>query len=67
MEKDELEFEIIIKRGEDDELSFTIDEDEVKYILDQIKFNQPFIIVVDDSFFSFSPYQCPSIEIKPLK
>lgn len=67
MEKDELEFEIIIKRGEDDELSFTINEEEVKYILDQIKFNQPFIIVVDDSFFSFSPYQCPSIEIKPLK
>jgi hypothetical protein len=67
MEENELLFEIIIKRGEDDELSFTIDEEEVNYILQQIKFNQPFIIVVEDSFFSFSPYQCPSIEIKPLK
>ena len=67
MEENELLFEIIITRGVDDTLSFTIDEEEVNYVLEQIKFSQPFIIVVEDSFFSFSPYQCPSIEIKPLK
>ena len=67
MEENELSFEIVIMLGNGESLSFTIDEGEVNYILEQIKFNQPFIIVVDDSFFSFSPYQCASIEIKPIK
>lgn len=67
MEENELSFEIVIMRTAGDSTSFTIDEDEVNYILQQIQFNQPFVIVVDDSFFCFSPSQCISIEIKPIK
>ena len=68
----ENEFEIIITKSgntelQDNILSFTINEEEVNYVLQQIKYNQPFIIVVEDSFFCFSPFQCVSIEIKPIK
>ena len=67
MQENELLFEIIIMRHAEDNMSFTVDEGEVNYILQQIQFNQPFVIVVDDSFFCFSPNQCISIEIKPSK
>ena len=46
--------------------SFTINEQEVDYILQQIKFNQPFVIIVEDEIFSFSP-SCCEIHIKPQK
>lgn len=67
MQENELLFELIIMKTAQDTSSFTIDEDEVNYVLQQIQFNQPFVIVVDDSFFCFSPNQCISIEIKPIK
>lgn len=72
MQENELLFEITItKTGnqgiKDNICSFTLEEDEVNYVLQQIKFNLPFVIVVDNSFFCFSPNQCVSIEIKPTK
>lgn len=72
MQENELMFEITITKSGNPELkgnisTFTLDEDEVNYVLQQIKFNLPFVIVVDDSFFCFSPNQCVSIEINPIK
>ena len=67
MTENELEFEIIIEKSADNVTSFTINEEEVMYILDQIKYNQPFVIQVDNSFFCYSPNNCIAIEIKPIK
>ena len=64
---EELTFSADISKMNGEVVSFTINEQEVDYILQQIKFNLPFVIVVDDSFFCFSPNQCVSIEINPIK
>lgn len=47
-------------------LEFTIDEEEMEYIMQQIKFNQPFVIVMDKDIIAFSPSQLLSIKISEL-
>ena len=64
-EINELSFIIEIKDNKD-EISLTINEQEVDYVLQQVKYNQPFVLIVEDEAFCFSPMQC-SIHIKPQK
>lgn len=64
-ETEELSFIIEIKDGKE-EVSLTINEQEVGYVLQQVKYNQPFVLGVEDEIFCFSPMQC-SIHIKPEK
>lgn len=64
-ETKELMFIIDIKDGKN-EVSLTINEQEVDYVLQQVKYNQPFVLVVEDEIFIYSPMQC-SIHIKPEK
>lgn len=64
-ETKELSFIIDIKDA-NDAVSLTINEHEVDYVLQQVKYNQPFVLVVEDEIFAFSPMQC-SIHIKPEK
>lgn len=64
-EINELSFIIEIKDNKD-EISLTINEQEVDYVLQQVKYNQPFVLIVEDEVFCFSPMQC-SIHIKPQK
>ena len=64
-ETKELSFIIDIKDGKDD-VSLTINEQEVDYVLQQVKYNQPFVLIVEDEVFCFSPMQV-SIHIKPEK
>lgn len=47
-------------------LEFTIDGEEMEYIMQQIKFNQPFVIVMDKDIIAFSPSQLLSIKISEL-
>ena len=68
-------FRLIIEKGgynltEQPELGiveFDIDEGELDYIMQQIKFNQPFVIIVDDDIIAISPSQCVSIRISNNK
>lgn len=64
-EINELSFIIEIKDNKD-EISLTINGQEVDYVLQQVKYNQPFALIVEDEVFCFSPMQC-SIHIKPQK
>lgn len=63
---EELTFSADISKMNGEVVSFTINEQEVDYILQQIKFNQPFVIIVEEEIFSFSP-SCCEIHIKPQK
>lgn len=68
-------FRLVIEKGgynltEQPELGiveFDIDEGELDYIMTQIKFNQPFVIIVDDDIIAISPSQCVSIKISNKK
>ena len=62
---DDVTVQVEIKDGKD-EVSLTINEQEVDYVLQQVKYNQPFVLIVEDEVFCFSPMQC-SIHIKPEK
>lgn len=64
-EAKELAFIIEIKDANEN-VSLTINEHEVDYVLQQVKYNQPFVLVVEDEVFCFSPMQC-SVHIKPEK
>ena len=62
---EEIEFIVDIVDAKN-EISLTINEQEVDYVLQQVKYNQPFVLIVEDEVFCFSPMQC-SIHIKPKK
>ncbi len=44
-------------------LNFNISESELEYVLAQIRYNQPFVIALDDDIIAISPSQCVSIKI----
>lgn len=68
-------FRLVIEKGgynltEQPELGiveFDIDEGELDYIMQQIKFNQPFVIVLENDIVAISPSQCVSIKISENK
>ena len=43
-----------------------IDDRELDYIMDQLKFNQPVVLVMEENIFCFSPMQCVFINISPI-
>lgn len=43
-----------------------IDDQELDYIMDQLKFNQPVVLVMENNIFCFSPMQCVFINISPI-
>lgn len=43
-----------------------IDNQELDYIMDQLKFNQPVVLVMEENIFCFSPMQCVFINISPI-
>lgn len=43
-----------------------IDNQELDYIMDQLKFNQPVVLVMENNIFCFSPMQCVFINISPI-
>lgn len=54
----------------DDPLAKTvieIDDNELEYVMQQLKFNQPVILVMNETIFCFSPMQCVSITISPIE
>lgn len=44
-------------------VSFNISESELEYILAQIRYNQPFVVALENDIVAFSPSQCVSIKI----
>ena len=67
MEEVEIKFTLEVMLTADKVDSIVIDEAETEYILQQIKFNQPFVIIADEIVKAYSPMQCISITISPIK
>lgn len=75
MESNEAQFMLTIEKGgynltEQPDLGivqYTIDDGELSYLMEQIKHNLPFVIVLDNDIITFSPSQCVSIRISPIK
>lgn len=66
--EEELLFELTVDGPhQDGSVTYTINEGEADYVLQQIKYNQPFVILVEDEVHCYSPSQCYSIKIKPVK
>lgn len=43
-----------------------INNEELDYIMEQLKFNQPVVLVLENNIFCFSPLQCVFINISPI-
>ena len=75
MEENNAQFMLTIEKGgynltEQPDLGivqYTIDDGELAYLMEQIKHNLPFVIVLENDIVAFSPSQCVSIKITPIK
>lgn len=63
---EELSFILEIQTNSGESYSFTINDQEVDYILQQVKYNQPFVLIVEEDVYTFSPMMC-LLHIKPEK
>ena len=61
-----MNFKLELEKPNGDIVEFTIDIEEMDYVVQQIKFNQPFVIVLDKDIVAFSPSQLVSIKISEL-
>lgn len=61
-----MNFKLELEKPNGEKLEFNIDVEEMDYIVQQIKFNQPFVVVLDKDIFAFSPSQMLSIKISEL-
>lgn len=61
-----MNFKLELEKPNGEKIEFTIDMEEMDYIVQQIKFNQPFVIVLDKDIVAFSPSQLVSIKISEL-
>lgn len=61
-----MNFKLELEKPSGEKVEFTIDEEEMDYVMQQIKFNQPFVIVLDKDIVAFSPSQLVSIKISEL-
>lgn len=61
-----MNFKLELEKPNGEKVEFTIDEEEMDYVMQQIKFNQPFVIVLDKDIVAFSPSQLVSIKISEL-
>ena len=61
-----MNFKLELEKPNGDTVEFTIDMEEMDYVVQQIKFNQPFVIVLDKDIVAFSPSQLVSIKISEL-
>lgn len=59
-------FKLTIEKPSGEKLEYTIDSEEMEYMLQQIKFNQPFVIVTEDNITAYSPSQLLSINIQEI-
>lgn len=59
-------FKLTIEKPNGEQLEYTIDSEEMDYMLQQIKFNQPFVIVTEDNIVAYSPSQLLSIKIQEI-
>lgn len=61
-----MNFKLELEKLNGEKINFTIDLEEMDYIVQQIKFNQPFVIILDKDIIAFSPSQLVSIKISEL-